>query len=477
MTWWCGPSSRRWRPPTASVVADGLAGTDELALLGGRRRGGPAPRGAGRPHGPAGAGRGYGGGRAGQRAGAGHRPRALRRPGRGAGLADGAPHERRGSARRAGGGAGRRRRSRCSRPAGGGGDRPPPSRTATPRRARTPWSTTDVDEPLRRRPATSCSDPPTSGPRATLHPVITWGNGSFAHPWEYDPFLRHLASWGFVVIASTSTRSAPARRCSRRSPTCARWPRTPTTALFGHVDLEHVGAAGPLPGRRRIGAGRHRARQPHHHRRSPSTSPNEVFAFPPDDKVFDVGGLRVPVLFLSGAERPAHLGHRHQPGVLRRRCPPRRGWPCSPAPTTTASSTAPAVPRLRHGLDALPAVGRPAGGRRVHRRRTPSCSRPRAGRTRPSRACRPPDPRPVPSAARALPLTGAASVAALALAGRRHALALRSVSLSRLVACERPRSVRSSTLATPRRAIVRSAPVRSWSSTKPTPRSPPAPRP
>ncbi|MGD9210299.1 MAG: hypothetical protein PVI90_05960 [Desulfobacteraceae bacterium] len=37
------------------------------------------------------------------------------------------------------------------------------------------------------------------------HPIITWGNGTGAPTLSYNAFLRHLASWGFVVIASNST--------------------------------------------------------------------------------------------------------------------------------------------------------------------------------------------------------------------------------------------------------------------------------
>lgn len=39
------------------------------------------------------------------------------------------------------------------------------------------------------------------------HPVVTWGNGTGADPSNYDRLLRHLASWGFVVIDSTNTRT------------------------------------------------------------------------------------------------------------------------------------------------------------------------------------------------------------------------------------------------------------------------------
>src|SRR5262245_58822795 len=34
------------------------------------------------------------------------------------------------------------------------------------------------------------------------HPIVTWGNGSNATPESYAYLLTHLASWGFVVIAT-----------------------------------------------------------------------------------------------------------------------------------------------------------------------------------------------------------------------------------------------------------------------------------
>jgi len=36
------------------------------------------------------------------------------------------------------------------------------------------------------------------------HPILTWGNGTNATPSQYADTLDHLASWGFVVIASDS---------------------------------------------------------------------------------------------------------------------------------------------------------------------------------------------------------------------------------------------------------------------------------
>ena len=47
------------------------------------------------------------------------------------------------------------------------------------------------------------------GANGFLHPILTWGNGSFAIPSQYDYFLRHMASWGFVVIATRDQMTGP----------------------------------------------------------------------------------------------------------------------------------------------------------------------------------------------------------------------------------------------------------------------------
>lgn len=40
------------------------------------------------------------------------------------------------------------------------------------------------------------------------HPIVTWGNGTDGVPTQYAFLLDHLASWGFVVVASTEPRTA-----------------------------------------------------------------------------------------------------------------------------------------------------------------------------------------------------------------------------------------------------------------------------
>src|SRR6266849_3211358 len=34
------------------------------------------------------------------------------------------------------------------------------------------------------------------------HPIITWGNGTNGKASDVDYFLKHMASWGFVIIAT-----------------------------------------------------------------------------------------------------------------------------------------------------------------------------------------------------------------------------------------------------------------------------------
>jgi hypothetical protein len=43
------------------------------------------------------------------------------------------------------------------------------------------------------------------GASGVVHPIITWGNGTGAMPSSYTALLQHLASHGFIVIASNNT--------------------------------------------------------------------------------------------------------------------------------------------------------------------------------------------------------------------------------------------------------------------------------
>lgn len=49
------------------------------------------------------------------------------------------------------------------------------------------------------------------GVAGMTHPIITWGNGSGGQPENYEYFLRHVASWGFVVVATNEEATGSGR--------------------------------------------------------------------------------------------------------------------------------------------------------------------------------------------------------------------------------------------------------------------------
>ena len=47
------------------------------------------------------------------------------------------------------------------------------------------------------------------GANGFKHPILTWGNGTNATSSLYTYYLRHMASWGFVVIATQDMNTGP----------------------------------------------------------------------------------------------------------------------------------------------------------------------------------------------------------------------------------------------------------------------------
>jgi hypothetical protein len=69
-----------------------------------------------------------------------------------------------------------------------------------------PWKDVTVGET--EKPCDSAGNkclliyPTNLGANGFKHPIVAYGNGTNANPIEATYFLRHLASWGFVVVAS-----------------------------------------------------------------------------------------------------------------------------------------------------------------------------------------------------------------------------------------------------------------------------------
>ncbi len=88
------------------------------------------------------------------------------------------------------------------------------------------------------------------GDGGRCHPVVTWGNGTGSNPSLYKVLLNHLASHGFVVIASDSPNVAQ----GDPPPMVAgvTWVLEqnddPASPLYQHIDTMHVGATGHSQG-------------------------------------------------------------------------------------------------------------------------------------------------------------------------------------------------------------------------------------
>jgi Chlorophyllase enzyme len=82
------------------------------------------------------------------------------------------------------------------------------------------------------------------------HPIVTWGNGTGSNPSLYRVLLNHLASHGFIVVASDSPNVAQ----GDPPPMVAgvTWlieeNEKSDSPYFHHVDVEHVGATGHSQG-------------------------------------------------------------------------------------------------------------------------------------------------------------------------------------------------------------------------------------
>jgi len=82
------------------------------------------------------------------------------------------------------------------------------------------------------------------------HPVITWGNGTGSNPSLYKVLLNHLASHGFVVIASDSpnvSQGTPAPMVAGVT-WVLQQNDDPTSELYQKIDTTHIGATGHSQG-------------------------------------------------------------------------------------------------------------------------------------------------------------------------------------------------------------------------------------
>lgn len=80
------------------------------------------------------------------------------------------------------------------------------------------------------------------------HPVIVWGNGTFAFPVVYRELMLHWASHGFIVSAANTPMSNLGLSMRAGIDALTARDADPSSAFHGRVDLERIGASGHSQG-------------------------------------------------------------------------------------------------------------------------------------------------------------------------------------------------------------------------------------
>jgi pimeloyl-ACP methyl ester carboxylesterase len=112
-----------------------------------------------------------------------------------------------------------------------------------------PWTvTTSVVNDDSGAPIYDLFYPAHLGQGGVRHPIITWGNGSFAVPTQYLGLLNHLASWGFVIVASTSTTTAKGTEMLAGARYMVARNNDPASVFYRKLDVSQIGAVGHSQG-------------------------------------------------------------------------------------------------------------------------------------------------------------------------------------------------------------------------------------
>lgn len=80
------------------------------------------------------------------------------------------------------------------------------------------------------------------------HPIITWGNGTGAPTFSYSGLLNHLASWGFVVVASNSVMTQSGKAMINGVDYLIEQNKTPGSKFYGKLDTQSIGTTGHSQG-------------------------------------------------------------------------------------------------------------------------------------------------------------------------------------------------------------------------------------
>ncbi|OYD61189.1 poly(ethylene terephthalate) hydrolase family protein [Rhodococcus sp. OK302] len=134
------------------------------------------------------------------------------------------------------------------------------------------------------------------------HPLITFGNGSYATFEQYEALLRHLASWGFVVVVADSSVTGDGQEILAAARYVVDENINPDSIFHNAINVESIASVGHSQG-----AGGAINAATHSEGLISSTAvldlPDPWWASRPID-VVDVTRLGVPVFFMAGADDP-----------------------------------------------------------------------------------------------------------------------------------------------------------------------------
>jgi Chlorophyllase enzyme len=82
----------------------------------------------------------------------------------------------------------------------------------------------------------------------TRWPLVVWANGTAATPDKYTYWLRHLASWGFVIVATRDQQTGFGNTALDSLAYMQGEEADPASPFYHRIDFSHVGAAGHSQG-------------------------------------------------------------------------------------------------------------------------------------------------------------------------------------------------------------------------------------
>ena len=90
--------------------------------------------------------------------------------------------------------------------------------------------------------------PTNLGANGFKHPILTWGNGSFVQPRQYDYFLKHLASWGFVIVGTEDEYAGPGQTILDAANYMIGANGNSSSLFYQKLDVREIGALGHSQG-------------------------------------------------------------------------------------------------------------------------------------------------------------------------------------------------------------------------------------